>query len=112
MRGVRVSQSSYEPLLSSPGEGLFLFLDPPYFSATDSKPYGDCGVLHTSFDHERFAFDLQRCPHRWLLTYEDAPEIRRLFGFARVQEWHVQYGMNNYKQSYAAKGRELLIRNY
>lgn len=113
LRPVRVSQGDYEPLLSSAGERVFLFLDPPYYSATDSKLYGEGGVLHTAFDHERFAFDLKRCPHRWLLTYDDDPDIRRLFAFARIQPWHVQYGMNNVnKQSQALKGKELLIRNY
>jgi len=27
-------------------------------------------------------------------------------------EWELQYGMNNYKQAIAAKGKELFIKNY
>jgi DNA adenine methylase len=70
------------------------------------------GNLHTNFDHERFAHILRKCEHRWLLTYDDCPEIRKLFNFAEITELEVQYGMNNYKQKNAAKGKELLIKNY
>lgn len=55
---------------------------------------------------------MQKCPHRWLITYDDSPEIKNLFYFANIKESTVQYGMNNYKQKYAAKGKELLISNY
>jgi DNA adenine methylase len=47
-----------------------------------------------------------------MITYDDAPEIRRIFQFAKIQSWRHQYGMNNFKQQYAAKGKELLITNY
>ena len=34
------------------------------------------------------------------------------FIFAEIQEWTLQYGMNNYRQGNAAKGRALFIKNY
>lgn len=109
---VEITYGDYEPLLFRPGEGVFIFLDPPYLSASDSKLYGVRGELHTSFDHIRFAENMRRCPHRWLITYDDSPQIRELFNFAHIVEWELQYGMNNYKQGSAAKGRELFIKNY
>jgi DNA adenine methylase len=109
---VEVTQGDYERLLQAPGENVFIFLDPPYWSATASKLYGVKGDLHTSFDHERFAENMRRCPHRWLITYDDSPKIRELFSFAHVSEWEFQYGMNNFKQATAAKGREIFIKNY
>lgn len=108
----RITHGDYEEALQAAGEGVFIFLDPPYLSATQSRLYGVRGGLHTGFDHERFAATMQRCPHRWLITYDDAPEIRRWFSFATITEWELQYGMNNYKQGSAAKGKELFIRNY
>jgi len=68
--------------------------------------------LHTSFQHQRFAELLQQCHHRWLITYDDSPQIRENFQWANISEWQLQYGMNNYKQSTAAKGKELFITNY
>ena len=109
---VRITKTDYEQLLFQDGKDVFIFLDPPYLTATKSKLYGVKGSLHTSFDHERFADNMRKCNHRWLITYDDSPAIRELFSFAQIVEWEFQYGMNNYKRSYAAKGRELFIKNY
>lgn len=108
----QITNEDYEPLLSQEGEGVFIFLDPPYFSATKSRLYGVKGNLHTAFDHDRLAAQMRQCPHQWLMTYDNSPEIRKLFSFANITEWTLQYGMNNYKQEFAATGRELFIKNY
>ncbi len=109
---VEITTQDYQACLTAPGDGVFIFLDPPYFSATKSKLYGVKGQLHTSFDHQRFAQQMRTCPHRWLITYDDCPEIRQLFDFATIIPWTLQYGMNNYRQNSAAKGQELLIANF
>ncbi len=112
LQEVEIHHGDYEPLLHSRGEKVFIFLDPPYWKATQSRLYGVKGRLHTGFDHERFAENMRHCPHKWLITYDDSPIIRNLFSFANISEWTLQYGMNNYKQGKAEKGRELFIRNY
>ena len=112
LTSIQITIGDYEDLLSKEGDSVFIFLDPPYFSATKSKLYGVKGSLHTNFDHDRFAKNLQQCQHHWLLTYDDSPEIRQLFSFAKITEWTLQYGMNNYKQTVAIAGQELLIQNY
>lgn len=112
LTSVKITQGDYAAVLAEPGEDVFIFLDPPYWKATQSKLYGVKGNLHTSFDHERLANLLKNCQHRWLMTYDDSPKIRELFSFAQIEEWELQYGMNNYKQSFAAKGQELFIKNY
>ena len=70
------------------------------------------GSLHTGFDHAQFAENMKKCQHKWLITYDDSPVIRELFDFAEIQEWTLQYGMNNYRKATAAKGKELFIKNY
>ena len=112
LREVQIDCGDYEPLLHEAGENVFIFLDPPYYSATQSRLYGKRGELHTSFDHERFSENMRRCPHKWLITYDDCPKIRDLFSFANISEWTLQYGMNNYMQGKAEKGKELFIKNY
>jgi DNA adenine methylase len=107
-----ITNLDYQQLIDAPGEGVFIFLDPPYLSATKSKLYGKNGDLHTSFDHQRFAKAMESCSHKWLITYDDSDEIRKLFSFAQIIEWDLQYGMNNYKQEKASKGKELMIKNY
>ncbi|MEA5565579.1 DNA adenine methylase [Anabaena sp. UHCC 0399] len=109
---IKITNLDYSKLINAEDENVFLFLDPPYFSATKSKLYGKDGDLHTSFDHHRFAEILQPCLHKWLITYDDSPQIRDNFKYAHIYEWELQYGMNNYKQGRAAKGKELFINNY
>ena len=108
------TNEDYGAILSAPGEEVFIFLDPPYLSKSHSKLYGKEGDLHTGFDHKRFAEEVKKCNHRWLITYDDSPEIRKLFSFAkdRMIEFQLQYGMNNFRQAHAAKGKELFIMNY
>ncbi|MYC75142.1 DNA adenine methylase [Candidatus Poribacteria bacterium] len=109
---VKITNGDYIDALFQDGKDVFIFLDPPYWKATESKLYGVRGTLHTAFDHVQFAEDMRKCPHKWLITYDDSPVIRDLFDFAEIQEWTLQYGMNNYRQGNAAKGRELFIKNY
>ena len=99
-------------MLFEDGENVFIFLDPPYYSQSKSRLYGEKGNLHTSFDHIKFAENIKKCKHRWLITLDDCEENRKLFDFANIYEWELQYGMNNYKQETAAIGKELFISNY
>jgi DNA adenine methylase len=106
IKDFRITHGDYERLLFEEGEGVFIFLDPPYYSTTNSRLYGKRGHLHTSFDHKRLAENMRRCKHLWLITYDDCEEVRKLFSFAYIYSWELQYGMT------AKKGKELFITNY
>ena len=112
LSGVKITNEDYTESLFDENDNVFIFLDPPYWKATESKLYGTRGTLHTTFDHKQFAENMKRCPHKWLITYDDSPIIRELFDFADICEWTLQYGMNNYRKDSAAKGKELFIKNY
>jgi len=112
LRDTTITNMDYAEVVNAPAEDVFLFLDPPYYSAADSRLYGKRGHLHTEFAHQRFAQIIQECPHHWLITYDDCAEVRRLFRDACIVEWQLQYGMNNYKQPTARPGRKLFIANY
>jgi DNA adenine methylase len=112
LRNVDVYNKSYEEIIYAEGENVFIFLDPPYYRQASSRLYGKKGVLHTSFNHEKFAQDMKNCRHNWLITLDNTDKIKTLFDFAYIYEWELQYGMNNYKQGKADIGRELFISNY
>jgi DNA adenine methylase len=112
LKNTRITNLDYEKVVKEPGEKVFIFLDPPYYSTTASRLYGKNGDLHTSFDHKRFSNVMKKCNHKWLITYDDCNEIRNLFSFAEIIPWSLQYGMNNYGQDSAGKGKELFITNY
>jgi len=112
LAGVAITNEDYATLVQAPGKNVFIFLDPPYFSATKSALYGKRGVLHKIFDHQYFAEVMKTCPHRWLITYDDSSYIRELFNFSYIYEWNLMYGMRNQTPQSQQLGSELIITNY
>ena len=112
LSNVEITNLDYQKIINEDGKNVFIFLDPPYLSTKKSKLYGKNGDLHELFDHEQFAENMKQCKHKWLITYDNSPEVKKLFSFANIYEWELQYGMNNYKQTSASKGQELFISNY
>jgi DNA adenine methylase len=112
INGSTITNLDYEELVKREGENVFIFLDPPYYSATKSALYGKNGNMHKSFDHVKFADNMKNCNHKWLITYDDSPYIRELFSFANIMPWELMYGMRNIVQGSDQKGKELFISNY
>ncbi len=112
LNNTKITNYDYLKVIEQEGESVFIFLDPPYFSATKSALYGKNGNMHKSFDHERFANVLKKTNHKWLLTYDDSQYIRNLFSFAYIYEWNLTYGMRNVNESGNQNGKELFISNY
>lgn len=109
--GVRITNVDYSELMRTPGEDVFLFLDPPYVTA-GGYLYGKSGKLHEQFSHERFARDCVQCEHRWLITYDDCSLVRDLFAGFYMVPWRLQYAMNNVGGNDPEAGNELFIANY
>lgn len=109
---VKITNLDYEEVIKYPGENVFIFLDPPYYSATKSALYGKNGKLHKSFDHIRFSETMKNVSHKWLITYDDSEYIRELFSFANIITWDLTYGMRNVNKSSNQIGNELFISNY
>ena len=112
LASVEIYNKDYEELLFEDGKDVFIFLDPPYYTQAKSRLYGNNGILHTSFNHRIFAENMKKCNHKWLITLDDCEENRKLFSFANIYNWTLQYGMNNYKKKNAAIGKELFVSNY
>jgi DNA adenine methylase len=112
INGSTITNYDYEELVKKDGENVFIFLDPPYYSATKSAKYNKNGSLHKSFDHQRFAENMKRCKHKWLITYDDSNYIRNLFSFANIIPWNLTYGMRNITENSNQTGNELFISNY
>jgi DNA adenine methylase len=108
-----ITNDDFESVITKPGSDVFVFLDPPYYTA--QKLYGRNGSLH-SFDHERLARVLKKRKNdiRFLITYDDCPEIRSLYSsWSTIVPWQLQYGMNNCSKGNLSKlGSELFIKNY
>ena len=82
----------------------FMYCDPPYM-LEKSNLYGYKGNMHADFDHQKLA-SLLKGRGKWILSYNDSPEIRDLYsGGGRIfvsLEWV-------YNMAGGRKGNELLI---
>ncbi len=107
-----ITNFDYQNVVEKPGKDVFIFLDPPYYSATKSSLYGKNGIFHKIFDHARFAEVMKNCNHKWLITYDNSDYIKELFSYANVFEWDLKYGMRNVSENSNQNGKELFISNY
>jgi len=112
LTNTKITNLDYQEVIDSDGDNVFIFLDPPYYSATKSALYGKNGNLHKIFNHERFAEVLKTSKHKWLITYDDSEYIKDLFSFANIKEWNLTYGMRNVGNKKNQKGKELFIANF
>ncbi len=112
VKNTEITNLDYAKVVEMEGENVFIFLDPPYFSATKSALYGKNGKLHKGFDHERFAEVMKNCNHKWLITYDNCDYIKDLFSFAHISEWNLMYGMRNQTENSSQLGREIFISNF
>lgn len=86
----------------------FMYLDPPYYLKNCNNLYGNKGDMHKNFNHLRLASILHK-RSGWILSYNDCPEIRKLYKGYKIDTPTWQYGMNNYKQKSCKKSKEILI---
>ena len=112
INGSIITNLDYEELVKREGENVFIYLDPPYYSATKSALYGKNGNMHKSFDHIKFAETMKNCRHKWLITYDDSEYVRDLFSFANIIPFDLKYGMRNVSGNSDQNGKELFISNY
>lgn len=112
LKEMKITNLDYSEVLKDNDKNVFSFLDPPYYSVRKSKLYGKKGDLHTKFDHDIFCETMTECHHNWLITYDNCATVQEDFKSFYLLEWELQYGMNNYKQKQASKGKELIITNY
>lgn len=78
-----------------------IYLDPPYYVK------GSCLYLnhYKEDDHKKLATLLNRYNHKkWLLTYDDAPQIRRLYSKRRIYDFSLNYHVSGVKT-----GSEIMI---
>lgn len=110
---VNITNLDYKEVVDKNGEKVFIYLDPPYYSAKKSALYGKNGNLHTNFDHGLFAETMKNCKHKWLITYDDSEYIRNLFSFAHITPFNIVYGMKNVtNKKNNQQGKELFLTNY
>lgn len=120
LQDVRLTSLDFEDIINNAPDESFLFIDPPYFNADQDKFYTHSFSLE---DHYRLEKILKNHAQRikFLLTYDNASEIKLLYDWAiniETQEWNYtinrtddQKTKSNQKGS-RYRGQEFFITNY
>jgi len=120
VRSVKITNLDYADLLTPSDKDTFIFLDPPY--KIPHNLYGDKGDMHEGFDHLKFTNTLKECKQKWMITYNEDPDLIEWFKEHRQVLWDLQYTMKAAKRVQSdgstasvksgKKGKELLVLNY
>ena len=87
----------------------FLYCDPPYLLAKGkNKLYGDKGSTHQNFNHQLLSEILIK-RDRWVLSYNDCPEIREMYKGYEIIDLSWSYGMNSKEKRNRDSSSEILI---
>lgn len=82
-------------------DNALIYLDPPYFKKADRLYMNH----YSPDDHERIAKVIQlKVKHKWIVSYDNAPEIAKYYLMRRSFEYDLQYNASK-----AYMGKELII---
>ena len=111
LEGTKLTADDFEKVVSAPpiGSRVLLYLDPPYFHADQKRAY----TRHfRESDHDRLADLLRVTDFQFCLSYDDCPEIRSRYSWARIFERSWLYNTANVSGLERIVGNELIITNY
>jgi len=115
LQRAEIYNESFENVLKDTNDNSFTFLDPPYFSQETVAPmYGFRGSMHAGFNHEDFLRVCKGIKGKFLITYDDSLQVRRLFkesGFY-IEPYSMTYTIAVKSVETALAGEELFISNY
>lgn len=78
----KITNSSWEKLVTDPGKNVALYLDPPYLE----KGKQCYQKFFTLEDHQRLAEVVTSCPHRYVVTVDNHREVRNTWSDCGVPE--------------------------
>ena len=90
--GLTVDLKDYREALAARPDDM-AYLDPPYLLRKgENRLYGVNGELHKGFDHDELA-EVLRERKGWVMSYNDSPEIRKMYDWASIVELDWFYSM-------------------
>jgi len=109
----KITNLDYSKVMNVDGsDDTFVFLDPPY----DIKDflYGKNREMHRSFDHDKFAEEVHKCKHKFMITYNLNDRLCELYKDYNLKEWKLRYSMAHRGDKGTDENikTELLVTNY
>jgi len=107
---VHIENKDYQYILDHyDGEDTLFYLDPPYYQTDDAL-----GISWTRKEHEELQKRLKVLKGKWLLTYNDAPEVMDLYNGYSVERITLPQSAPDSKQTGGLREyyNQLIITNY
>ena len=104
---IRVSNMDALDFLRTLDNNVFVYLDPPYYAK------GKCLYMnhYTDDDHMQLAnFLQQEAEFQWLLSYDDVPQIRKLYATQNLYRFPLKYTVETKRTGYELLTHSLNLR--
>jgi DNA adenine methylase len=112
LSNVTIKTVRYDKVIHTEYKDGLIYLDPPYMCNTD---FPETSKLYrhnfTMDDHVELAIQLAGCRNRWVLSYDDTPEIRDMYSGFNIYEENWKYSGTCDKKD-KKTGFELVITNF
>lgn len=79
----------FQDVIENNDRPALLYIDPPYYKKGNDLYY----VGFSTDDHVRLADVLRKTKHRWVLSYDECDEIKRLYEWAIIERVSVNYSI-------------------
>lgn len=111
LKSVAIYSTDFTEIVSMPAEGnnVLIYLDPPYYHADQKRAYTKPFDIE---DHLRVVNALKDCKFNFCLSYDDCPEIRKLYSWANINEVSWLYNTDNNHGNSRKACKEIIITNY
>jgi len=106
MKDVKITSLDFRQVINTKSQNnVLLYLDPPYFKASKSIYKNEFKLK----DHEDLCDLLKKTKFKFILSYENTPEIKKMYDWANIHETNFTYFMSEARRQ---NGCELIITNF
>lgn len=122
--GTEITSLEYQHVMCAGGDGVWIYLDPPYVVDTNLSPKSK--LYQFGFeknDHDKFVEHCLDSKHKLCISYDDHEDVRRRFSDSRFHIYEASWTysgtqvrsgekLNADGKEVKVKGKELIITNY
>jgi DNA adenine methylase len=101
----RITHKDFSALIPCSDSRTFIYCDPPYYE----KGKDLYKFSMSEQQHAKLSKMLMQTQARWALSYDDAPEIRKLYSWAMFYEITTTYTVGESRGDSRPKNKEILI---
>lgn len=106
MKDVKITSLDFRKVIEKESKNdVLLYLDPPYFKASKSIYKNEFKLK----DHQDLCELLKKTKFKFILSYEDSPEVRTMYSWTKIHETNFTYFMSEARRQ---NGCELIITNF